>query len=135
MHRLALIISVAVAAITATTASAQPAAPSFRKATPIAAPDGRWDFASWDAAHQRLLVAHGQDVLVVDPSGAEPVHAIGTIAGAHGLLAIPGTNSVLVSSGHDDSVRILDETSGAELARIAVAADPDAAMLSKDGRT
>lgn len=135
MQRLALTISVAVAAISATVAAAQPTAPSFQKAAPIAAPDGRWDYTSWDAAHQRLLVAHGQDVLVIDPSGTAPVRAIGTIAGAHAALAIPDSNNVLVSSGHDDSVRILDATSGAELARVAVAADPDAAVLSADGRT
>lgn len=146
MQALGLSISVAVAAIIASTtpiiasatptiASAQPAAPSFQRAAPIAAPDGRWDYASWDAAHQRLLVAHGQDVLVIDPSGNAPVRAIGTIAGAHAVLAIPGGNTVLVTSGHDDSVRILDETTGAELAKIAVAADPDAAVLSADGRS
>lgn len=135
MHRLALTISVAVASITATVASAQPSPSSFQKAAPIAAPDGRWDYVSWDDGHQRLLVAHGQDVLVIDPSGQTPVHAIGTIAGAHSALAIPGSNAVLVTSGHDDSVRILDETTGAELAKIAVAADPDAAVLSADGQT
>jgi len=135
MHRLALTLSVAVAAIAATAARAEPAAPSFRPAAAIAAPDGRWDFASWDTDHQRLLVAHGLDVLVIDPSGLAPVRAIGTIAGAHAVLAIPDSNTVLVSSGHDDSVRILDASSGAELAKIAVAADPDAAVLSADGRT
>ncbi len=135
MRRLAFPISVTVAAITATMAAAAPAGPSFHKSASIPAPDGRWDYASWDAPHQRLLVAHGQDVLVIDPSGTAPVRAIGTIAGAHAALAIPGRNAVLVTSGHDDSVRILDETTGAELAKIAVAADPDAAALSADGRT
>jgi DNA-binding beta-propeller fold protein YncE len=47
----------------------------------------------------------------------------------------PGTDRILVSSGHDDSVRILDATTGVELARIAVPADPDAAILSADGHT
>ena len=135
MHRLALTIGIALTALAATTAAAEPVAPAFGKAASIPAPDGRWDFASWDAAHQRLLVSHGQDVLVIDPAGGGTVRSIGKIAGAHAALAIPGTNSVLVSSAHDDTVRILDETSGAELASIAVAADPDAAIVSEDGRT
>ncbi len=135
MHRLASTLCVAAAALTSALACAQPAAPSFRQAASIAAPDGRWDFASWDAVHLGVIVAHGQDVLVIDPSGHAPVRAIGAIAGAHAALAIPNSNAVLVSSGHDDSLRILDETSGAELAKIPVAADPDAAVLSADGRT
>jgi len=31
-------------------------APVFRSAGSIVAPDGRWDFTSWDAAHKRLLI-------------------------------------------------------------------------------
>lgn len=140
MNRLIWTIGIAVAALSSTMAAAAPdspgfGGPGFSKATSIPAPDGRWDFASWDAAHQRVLVAHGQDVLVIDPSGSGSVKAIGKVAGAHAVLAIPGSNTVLVSSGHDDSMRILDETSGAELATIAVAANPDAAILSSDGRT
>ena len=122
-------------ALVADVAAAAPAGPSFHASASIPAPDGRWDFASWDAAHQRVLVAHGQDVLVVDPAGSGSVRAIGSLAGAHGVLAIPNRTTLLVSSGHDDSVRILDETSGAELARIPVAADPDAMILSADGHT
>jgi len=114
----------------------QPAAaqvPAFQPAGAISAPDGRWDFASWDAKHGRVLVAHGQDVLVFDPSGS--VRTIGKLAGAHGVLPVPHSNSVLVSSGKDDSLRVLDEASGAELAKIAVTGDPDAMILSNDGRT
>lgn len=135
MHRLALTISIALTALAATVASAEPVAFAFKKSTPISAPDGRWDFTSWDAAHQRLLVSHGQDVLVIDPAGPSTVHSIGKVAGAHAALAIPGSNNVLVSSGQDDSVRILDETTGTQLASIAVASDPDAAIVSEDGRT
>ncbi len=135
MHRLTRYLGIALVALGANGANAAPAAPSFHVEKSISAPDGRWDFASWDGPHQRVLVAHGQDVLVVDPSAGGEVRAIGKLAGAHGLLAIPNSATVLVSSGHDDSVRILDETSGAELTKIAVAADPDAMILSADGHT
>ena len=115
------------------------AAPAFTRAADIPAPDGRWDFTSWDSEHGRLLVAHGKDVLIITPgnaaTGQPVVRSIGDIQGAHAVLAIPGTNRILVSSGHDDSVRILDSDSGAQIASIAVAADPDAAVLSADGRT
>ena len=109
--------------------------PAFTKGPSMAAPDGRWDFASWDREHNRLIVAHGTDVLVIDPAASTTVRAIGAVSGAHAALAIPGTDTILVSSGHDDTVRILDATSGAERARIAVTGDPDATILSSDGHS
>lgn len=132
-HRLLAGATLLATALIPAAASAAPT-PAFVPQTPIPAPDARWDFASWDAAHGRLLVAHGQDVLVIDPA-APSVRAIGALAGAHGVVALPGGDRVLVSSGKDDSVRILDAGSGGEIARIAVAADPDAAILSADGGT
>lgn len=127
----------AVSVATGLAAAALPAAatpPPFVAAASIPAPDGRWDYASWDGEHHRLLVAHGSDVLVIDP--AQPtVRAIGSIDRAHAALAIPGTNQILVTSGHDASVRILDAASGTEVARIASVADADSAMLSDDGQT
>ncbi|MDR6511936.1 DNA-binding beta-propeller fold protein YncE [Novosphingobium capsulatum] len=122
------------AAVLAGPAASAADAPAFIPGATIAGPDGRWDFASWDAEHHRVLVAHGNDVLVIDPASGS-VKAIGEIAGAHAVLAVPGTDRILVSSGKDDSVRILDGITGAEVAHIAAAADPDAAILSADGRT
>lgn len=133
MHRMIAAFAAAVSTLAVTVAAAAPAAPAFHSANPIPAPDGRWDFTSWDAEHGRVLVAHGQDVVIFDPAGS--VYTIGKLAGAHGVLAIPGTNNVLVSSGKDDSVRVLDAASGTELAKIAVTGDPDAMILSADGRT
>lgn len=109
--------------------------PAFTRMSDIAGPDGHWDFASWDAAHARVIVAHGNDVLLVDPLSPTAVRAIGVIAGAHAALAIPRGDRILVSSSHDNTVRILDTVTGAQLASIPVAADPDATVLSPDGRT
>ena len=114
-------------------ALARTAAPAFVASGSITAPDDRWDFANWDADHARLLVAHGKDVLVIDPAGSAPPRAIGSLAGAHGVVAIGGTGNVLVTSGHDNTTRVLDLASGAELARIAVAENPDAVILSASG--
>jgi DNA-binding beta-propeller fold protein YncE len=116
-------------------AAAPPQNMAFKTQDSIQGPDGHWDFASWDDAHHDVLVAHGQDVLVVSPSSPARIRAIGHVAGAHTALAIPGTETILVSSGRDDSVLILDRGSGQELKRIAVAGDPDAVILSEDGRT
>lgn len=120
-------------AIACAAAAAPPTA--FQAKDRIAGPDGRWDFVSWDEAHHDVLVAHGEDVLVVSPSATSAVRSIGHVMGAHAALAIPGTETILVSSGHDDSLRILDRDSGQELKRISVDGDPDAVILSQDGHS
>jgi len=122
------------AATAAMAADRAPVTPTFVQQESISAPDGRWDFASWDNDHKMLAVAHGSDVLLIDPDNAHAVRAVGSVQGAHGVVAVLGTNHLLVSSGKDDSVRVIDEGSGAELARISVAGDPDAVILSADGR-
>ncbi len=121
------------AAFAASTALAAPAGPAYVKAATIAAPDGGWDFASWDSAHHLLLIAHGKDVLVIDPAHPETVRAIGALQGAHGVVPIPDSNNLLVTSGKDNTVRVIDMASGQELASIPVAANPDAVILSASG--
>lgn len=133
--KLAMGLMAVIAAGTGACASAAPAAPAFHKAGSIGAPDDGWDYAHWDSEHGRLIVSHGKDVLLVDPTGKQPVRAIGNIAKAHASLAIPGTDHILVSSAHDATVRILDAASGSEIARIATTGDPDATVLSPDGKT
>ena len=64
---------------------------------------GASDGTNWDARHNRLLVAHGRNVLVIDPTCSQQVRAIGTIAGANAALAIPDIDHLLVTSGKDCS--------------------------------
>lgn len=127
--------SLAVAALSLASNLAAADSPAFTRMSDIPGPDGRWDFASWDATHTRVIVAHGNDVLLVDPASPTAARAIGDIAGAHAALAIPGGNRILVSSSRDNTVRILDAVTGTQLTSISVAADPDATVLSPDGRT
>ena len=121
------------AATLGASALAAPAAPAYVKAGSIPGPDARWDFASWDVAHRLLLVAHGNDVLVIDPAHPEAVRAVGELQGAHGVVAIPDTANLLVTSGKDNTVRVIDTFSGKEIASIPVAANPDAVILSVSG--
>ncbi|WP_206243432.1 YncE family protein [Novosphingobium terrae] len=118
--------------LAAPAAMAASAAAAFTQMPAIQVPDDLWDFAQWDGEHHRLLVAHGKDVLVVDPA-TRAVRSIGQIQYAHAVLPLPGHDRILVTSKFDDSVRILDGSSGAEVNRIAVAKDPDATVLSADG--
>ena len=126
---------VASAALLTGVSAAAANGPAFERQPDIAAPDGHWDFASWDAGHRRVIVAHGKDALLIDPADPAALRKIGELDGAHAALAIPGGDDLLISSGHDNTVRILDMMSGAQLASIPVVGDPDATVLSTDGRT
>lgn len=107
-----------------------PAAPQYKLSGSIAGPDGGWDYAQVDPATDTLFVARGDAVTAVDLAHGTS-RSIGAIAKAHAVLPLPG-GRLLVTSGNDASVRILDQASGAERARIAVGKKPDAAVLNED---
>ncbi|GAA4780593.1 hypothetical protein GCM10023219_30800 [Stakelama sediminis] len=97
----------------------------------IAAADGGWDYTKVDPVGDRLYVARSNDVTVVDLKGQKALAAIGHIAHGHAVVPIPHSSTLLVTSGNDDSVRLIDETNGKQVARIAVGSDPDAAFYSQ----
>ncbi|MBX9885483.1 MAG: gluconolactonase [Novosphingobium sp.] len=118
-----LLVSIAGIALVAATH-----APSYAITGAIPGPDGGWDYASVDPAAHTLYVAHGDAVMAVDLAQANAVRSLGRIAKAHAVVPIPGKNLLLVSSAHDDSVRLLDTADGHEIANIAAGSDPDAAF-------
>jgi hypothetical protein len=106
-------------------------APEYAVTRQIAGPDGPWDYASVDPETGALYVAHGDSVTVVDDLKAGVARSIGTIVHSHAAVPIPG-GLLLVTSGRDDSVRLLDTHDGHELAKIAVGSDPDAAFYDPE---
>ncbi len=126
----------AIAALVAGCAAAdQPPGAAYEVTASLPGPDGRWDYASFDAASGQVFVSHGTEVLIYDPAGTAAPRSVGTIEGAHASLAVPGSKLLLVTSGKDDSLRLLDLATGQEVARIAVGKDPDAAAIDADGKT
>lgn len=93
----------------------------------IAGPDGSWDYSSVDPRTHAVYVAHGDSVMVADPTNGT-ARSIGQIVHAHAVVPIPDLHLLLVTSGRDDSARLIDPASGTEKARIAVGTDPDAAF-------
>ena len=114
-------------------ASAQPASAPYHVATSIPLADGGWDLASFDAAHDRVLVARGAAVSVVD-LGAGSARDIGKVSRGHAALAVPGTNEVAVTSGQENALLLLDAGDGHEIARVAVGQNPDAAFWDAASR-
>ncbi|WP_404366151.1 YncE family protein [Sphingomonas sp. MMS24-J45] len=94
----------------------------------IAGPDGGWDYVQVDPETHRVYVAHGDVVTEIDPLHGDAVRSFGAIMKAHAVVPIPGGTTLLVTSGRDDSVRLLDLRDGSERAKIAVGGDPDAAF-------
>lgn len=123
------------AASTAASAMGQAGTPSYHVAAPIAGPDGGWDYARVDPIHHRLYVARSNAVTVIDLDKPAPARSIGDIARGHAAVPFAAGNRLLVTSGGDATVRILDAASGAELHRIAVGKKADAAILDAAGRT
>ncbi|HEX7854349.1 MAG TPA: YncE family protein [Sphingobium sp.] len=123
------LLALAVPALAPSVHAASAETPTYKVARSLPGPDGRWDYASFDPASGHVLVAHGNDVLIFDPDTSGAPRSIGAFAGAHAALAIPNSTSILVSNGHDDSVRIVDAVSGVESKKIAVGKDPDAAVI------
>jgi len=108
--------------------AAAPAVPGYHAAGTIALPDGGWDYASVSRDGAQVFVARGDSVSVVDVASGT-ARSIGAIQRGHAAQPLPDGKRLLVTSGNDDSVRILDIVSGSELARIAVGKKPDAALL------
>lgn len=104
--------------------------PVYRVSASIAGPDGAgWDYAAVDADARRLYIAHGDAVMAVVLGAAATSTSIGSISHGHAVVPIPHTRLLLVTSGHDSTVRIIDTVSGREQARIPVGEDPDAAIV------
>lgn len=98
----------------------------------IPIPDGSWDYARVDSKTSKLYVARNESVTVVDLT-TRAVSSIGAIVHGHAVVPLYPGPLLLVTSGRDDSVRLIDTVTGAEKARIAVGNDPDAAAY--DPRT
>ena len=127
MSRLKLLMLLAATALPLAAASPVPA---YRVSGSIAGPDGAgWDYAQVDASGTHLFVAHGDAVTEVDLAKGGTVRSIGRIEHGHAVVPIPETTMLLVTSGHDSTVRLIDTATNRELASLKVGDDPDAAIL------
>ncbi len=91
---------------------------------PLGAPD-RWDYVVFDPAMQRLYVAHGNAVTVVDAATLAIAGQLGGLDGAHGAAPVPALGKVFADSGKDGTVIDFDAKSFAPLATIKVVGDAD----------
>jgi YVTN family beta-propeller protein len=90
---------------------------------------GAWDYARVDPSTHRLYVARSSSVSVFDLTGKAPARSIGAISHGHGVLPIPGSTNLLVTSGDDGTVRIMSSQDGHDIAVLKVGLNPDAAAI------
>lgn len=95
----------------------------------IPGPDGGWDYLRVDAANNRLLVAHGSSVMVVDlaTKAITPGFAPGLLL--HDPLPIKNGAEVLVTNGGTAQAVFVDGKTGATLASVKTGVGPDAATV------
>ena len=86
--------------------------------------DTGWDYLLYDATGNRLFIAHGTSILVVDPEGKK----LGEIPadGAHGTALVPEQNLGFSTNGRAGTVTVFDSKSLTKLQDIKVGENPDA---------
>jgi YVTN family beta-propeller protein len=121
------------ALVLCTGASLSPAAvaaapvPAYDLSAHIALGQGkRWDYLTFDAATQRLYLAHADKVEVVDVATRARVGTISGLRGSHGVAVAPALGRGYISDGKADAVVIFDLRTLAVLRTVPVGKNPDA---------
>jgi DNA-binding beta-propeller fold protein YncE len=88
-----------------------------------------WDYLTVDAARERLFIAHGTHVDVVDTTTFAPTGAIANTPGVHGVAIADPVGHGYVSAGASSTIVVFDLLSLARLAEIKSTGDnPDAIL-------
>ncbi|HLY53315.1 MAG TPA: hypothetical protein VKQ31_09930, partial [Steroidobacteraceae bacterium] len=97
--------------------------------------DEGWDYLTFEQGGQRLFVAHGTRVLVVDTDKLSVVGEIPETAGVHGIALAPELGRGFVSAGRAGTVVVFDLKSLARLGEIKVTGgNPDAILYDPASR-
>jgi DNA-binding beta-propeller fold protein YncE len=111
-------------------ASAAHAGPTgYKVQDRIAGPDGPWDYLRVDAANNRLLVAHGSSVMVVDLANKAVTPGFAPGLMLHDPLPVRGGAEVLVTNGGTATAVFVDGKTGAPVATVKTGVGPDAAAV------
>ena len=105
-----------------------PAAPLYHIAHEVKIPgDDGWDYLTFEQGGQRLFIAHGTQVTVVDTEQLAVAGAIADTPGAHGVALAPDLGRGYVSAGRSSTIVVFDLKSLARLKEIkSTGENPDA---------
>jgi len=91
--------------------------------------EGGWDYLTYDTTANRLFIAHGMSILVVDPEGKQ----LGEIPanGAHGIALVQDKNLGFSSNGKAGTVTVFDLKTLKPIQDIKVGDNPDAIIYDQ----
>lgn len=86
--------------------------------------DTGWDYLTYDTSANRIFIAHGMTILVVDPDGKQ----LGEIPanGAHGIAIVADKNLGFSSNGRAGTVTVFDLKTLKPIQDVKVGENPDA---------
>ena len=116
----------AAALLSATCVAALAASANYKVVNHISVPDGRWDYATFDASTNKIYVAQPAGTAVLDVKSGK-VSMLTSPSGGHITLPIPGTTMALVTQGGPGMARVVDLATDKVLADIPAGKNPDGA--------
>jgi DNA-binding beta-propeller fold protein YncE len=91
---------------------------------------GKWDYLTLDSDAQRLYIARGNRVMVMDTQTGKLAGEVPGANGAHRVVILPSQHRGYVSNGHADSVMPFDLNTLKGLPAITISGkDPDAMLF------
>jgi hypothetical protein len=129
MRNLSLLAALGAVSMLAAGAHAAPGPSGLQVVGKIAGPDGGWDYASYDPAHNRVLVAHGTQVLAIDAASGALNANFAAGDHLHAVVPVPGQGVIVTTNSGDSSARILDAADGHLIASVPTAKDADGAIF------
>jgi DNA-binding beta-propeller fold protein YncE len=93
---------------------------------------GKWDYLTLDSAAQRLYIARGNRVMVMETRTGKLIGEVPGTNGAHRVVILPDQHQGYVTNGHADNVTPFDLTTLKPLPAITISGkDPDAMLFDK----
>ena len=118
----------------ASSAWAGQAPPKYRQAAAYTlGGEGGWDYVTYDPAGNRLFVAHGKEVLVVDAASGKKLGEV-PADGAHGVALVPSANRGFSTNGRAGTVTVFDLKTLKPIQDIKVGENPDAIIYDPHSR-
>jgi len=107
---------------------------TLTKTIPIGAPD-RWDLLTFDATSQRVYIAHGDRVTVVDVQDGKVIGTVeGFTGGTHGVAIVPSLHRGYTDDGQAATANSFDVNTFKSLKSIPAADDADAIVFDPRSR-
>ena len=88
--------------------------------------NGGWDYLTVEPQHQRLYVAHGTQVNVLDINTGDSVGVIPHTNGVHGIAFVPWSQKGFTSNGKLNNVTVFNANDLSVISEISVGENPDA---------